>query len=270
MNAHITSDISPVFRYRDAQGAIEWLCRAFGFETQSKALAPDGSIAHAELRLAGGVIALSSSGHEVAGNPWSHVRQGVYVCVPDVDTHFERAREAGADIAAAPANMDYGSREYSARDSGGHLWSFGTYAMCSAKAPNIFPCLLYDDCAAAAGFLTRAFGFAPVLEVPDRSGGLMHVELRLGAGLVMLGSRAGEHAQPPGTLQSTHVRIGDPDQHCAHARAAGAAIEQPPKDTSYGARGYCARDPEGFLWGFSTYEPAALRAASSHGRVASA
>jgi uncharacterized glyoxalase superfamily protein PhnB len=51
----------------------------------------------------------------------------IYAAVPDPDTHYQRARTAGAEIVRELADMDYGSREYSARDLEGNLWSFGTY-----------------------------------------------------------------------------------------------------------------------------------------------
>jgi uncharacterized glyoxalase superfamily protein PhnB len=54
-------------------------------------------------------------------------RQGIYVCVDDIDAHYAAAKSAGAEIVRELANTDYGSREYSARDLDGHLWSFGTY-----------------------------------------------------------------------------------------------------------------------------------------------
>jgi uncharacterized glyoxalase superfamily protein PhnB len=54
-------------------------------------------------------------------------RYGIYVVVPDIDGHYARAKAAGAKIERPLADTDYGSREYSARDCDGHLWSFGTY-----------------------------------------------------------------------------------------------------------------------------------------------
>jgi uncharacterized glyoxalase superfamily protein PhnB len=55
------------------------------------------------------------------------INQCLYVAVDDPDAHHERARAAGADIIMEPTNMDYGARNYIARDPEGHLWSFGTY-----------------------------------------------------------------------------------------------------------------------------------------------
>lgn len=56
------------------------------------------------------------------------VNQGVYVIVDDgIDSHYERAHAAGAEIVRELHDTDYGSRNYVARDPEGNLWSFGTY-----------------------------------------------------------------------------------------------------------------------------------------------
>jgi uncharacterized glyoxalase superfamily protein PhnB len=54
-----------------------------------------------------------------------------------------------------------------------------------------------------------------------------------------------------------YVAVDDPDAHCERARAAGAEIVRDLGDTDYGSRDYAARDPEGNLWSFGTYRPAA-------------
>jgi uncharacterized glyoxalase superfamily protein PhnB len=75
-------------------------------------------IHHAEISLGPGIVMLGQ------GDPASH---GVYVAVGDADAHYERAKAAGAEIVREIEETDYGSREYTARDPEGHVWSFGTY-----------------------------------------------------------------------------------------------------------------------------------------------
>jgi uncharacterized glyoxalase superfamily protein PhnB len=43
--------VIPCLRYRDAPAAIEWLCRALGFEKHLVVPNQDGTIAHAQLSL---------------------------------------------------------------------------------------------------------------------------------------------------------------------------------------------------------------------------
>jgi uncharacterized glyoxalase superfamily protein PhnB len=121
-------NIFPVLRYRNGPAALEWLGRAFGFERQMVVPGPEGTVAHAQLKLGPGVIMLGSEKHGTGtDNPWDTEKQGIYVYVADVNAHHARAKAAGAAIVRELQDTDYGSREYSVRDLEGHLWSFGTY-----------------------------------------------------------------------------------------------------------------------------------------------
>jgi uncharacterized glyoxalase superfamily protein PhnB len=120
-------NIFPCFRYADAPAAIEWLNKVFGFEKQFLVPGENHTVAHAQLRLGAGMIMMGSGGKPDPANPWATERCGTYVVVADIDAHYARAKAAGAKIERALADTDYGSREYSARDCDGHLWSFGTY-----------------------------------------------------------------------------------------------------------------------------------------------
>ena len=146
----MTPHIYPVARYERAHEAIEWLCRAFGFESKAVFDGPNHTVAHAELTYGTGTVGLSSAGPVDPANVWTTVRDGIYVCLPDPSAHHVRARAAGATIERELRDMDYGSREYTARDPEGHLWSFGTYGMTHAVgAPVFFPELRYRDGRAA-------------------------------------------------------------------------------------------------------------------------
>lgn len=59
------------------------------------------------------------------------------------------------------------------------------------------------------------------------------------------------------------MTVSDIDAHYAHAKANGAQIVMPLAETSYGAREYSARDIEGHLWSFGTYDPQGTSHASS-------
>jgi uncharacterized glyoxalase superfamily protein PhnB len=117
--------VVPSLRYRDAARAIEFLVEAFGFERHAVHEGENGTIAHAELVYGDGMVMLGTDREDSYG---SHVGQGwTYVVVGDADAHYARARAAGAEIVRELEDQDYGSRDYSARDFEGNLWSFGTY-----------------------------------------------------------------------------------------------------------------------------------------------
>ena len=123
----ISPDVYPVLRYSDGRSAIDWLIRAFGFRSHFEVAAANDDVGHAVLALGRGMVMLAGSGEPDPVNPWSMERGGVYVVVDDIDAHYDRALAAGAQIVMPLADTEYGSRQYSARDLQGHLWSFGTY-----------------------------------------------------------------------------------------------------------------------------------------------
>jgi uncharacterized glyoxalase superfamily protein PhnB len=111
-------DIFPTLRFADADAALAWLTRAFGFQQQAVHRDDRGAVRHAEMSLGTGTIMFGQ------GDP---AAQGIYVAVADADAHYQRAKAAGAEITREIEDMPYGAREYSARDLDGHSWSFGTY-----------------------------------------------------------------------------------------------------------------------------------------------
>lgn len=123
--------IYPALRYRDADAAIEWLGRAFGFEQQVVYRDEEGTVSHAQLQLGDNLVMLG----QYDDSPWLGGGKpdplastiSLYVVVADPDAHHERAKAAEARIVRELEDMDYGSREYSARDLEDNLWSFGTY-----------------------------------------------------------------------------------------------------------------------------------------------
>jgi uncharacterized glyoxalase superfamily protein PhnB len=131
---HATATIVPALRYRDANAAIDWLCRAFGFTRHAVYEDTTGGIAHAELTFGNGMIMLGSvktgAYDDLSVHPedvGGRSTQGIYMIVPDADAHYAVAKEAGAVIMIEIKSEDYGGRGYTCRDLEGHLWSFGTY-----------------------------------------------------------------------------------------------------------------------------------------------
>ena len=128
IQAQVKPNIFPGLRYQDAPAAMVWLAEAFGFGEHFVVPGQDETIAHAQMRFGSGLIMLGSMpAVPDPDNPWDAVRYGIYVCVEDIDAHYERARAAGANIVRKLIDTEYGSREYSAQDPEGNLWSFGTY-----------------------------------------------------------------------------------------------------------------------------------------------
>jgi uncharacterized glyoxalase superfamily protein PhnB len=126
--------VIPAMRYFNAPKAIDWLCRAFGFEKHFVVPGPDNTIAHAQLSFGNGMIMLGSATDSEYGRLVTHPAetggletQTAYVIVADVDAHYARAKAAGAKIVIAIKDEDYGGRDYTCRDLEGHVWTFGSY-----------------------------------------------------------------------------------------------------------------------------------------------
>jgi uncharacterized glyoxalase superfamily protein PhnB len=130
--------VVPMLDYEDASAAIRWLERAFGFREQFRIPGSEGRIDHAELDTGHGVIMLASapSPHYLCpkrlrevfepARAWSAVPwviDGVLVMVDDLDTHYRRAKEAGAAILSEPEDGPP-ARRYRAEDLEGHRWMF--------------------------------------------------------------------------------------------------------------------------------------------------
>jgi uncharacterized glyoxalase superfamily protein PhnB len=127
--------IYPALRYHDARLAIDWLVEAFGFAEKEVHADDHGVIVHAELSGFGGIVMLGTEPD--GGDPrWgNHAGQAwLYLSTEDPDALHDRARAAGAEIVKALADTDYGSRDFSARDLEGNIWSFGTYAPAAVTA----------------------------------------------------------------------------------------------------------------------------------------
>ena len=126
--------ISSSIYYDDPAAAIDWLCRAFGFEVQIKVVGDGGRIEHSELVFGGGLIMVGGprdkypywkTPSQIGGGN----TQNMMVYVDDVEAHCKRAREAGAKIVREMETHDYGEgywadKDYECEDVGGHHWWF--------------------------------------------------------------------------------------------------------------------------------------------------
>lgn len=128
------SNIIPALRYIDAPAAIDWLCKAFGFESKMVVPGESNTVLHAQLTYAGGMIMLGSK-RDNDLEPYMRTPSelgglgtgSLYVVVDDADAHFERAKRAGAKIVMEVEEQEHRGRLYSCLDPEGYLWNFGTY-----------------------------------------------------------------------------------------------------------------------------------------------
>jgi uncharacterized glyoxalase superfamily protein PhnB len=121
----MTQTVTPYLLYEDADAAVEFLTRAFGFVEVDRTIGGAGGT-HVELQVApGGASIYLGAPPSNFQNPSTVGRTSMtYVIVDDVGAHHARARAEGASIFEEPVDTPFGHRRYSCEDPQGHQWSF--------------------------------------------------------------------------------------------------------------------------------------------------
>ncbi len=122
--------------------------------------------------------------------------------------------------------------------------------------PGITAYLFYSDVAGALEWLHKAFGFEKRMVLPGPDDAIMHAEMDLGTGLIMLGPPSEEQQTRsprdlPAVNQSLYAYVDDLTAHYQRAQSAGAEIVSEPQEMFWGDRIYSARDCEGHHWTFA-------------------
>jgi len=128
----------------------------------------------------------------------------------------------------------------------------------------LIPATRYADPDAALSFLTDVLGLQENLVVRDGSGRIVHAQLSLGSGLMMLGpdddTPFGAFMVPPretGGRETTTIYAVVPDvaERFARVLDVGAEILLPLEEQDYGGSSFTLRDPEGHVWTLGDYDP---------------
>lgn len=121
--------LTPYLCIAGAAKALDFYSSACGAKERVRIELPNGLIAHAEIMIGDSIVMLSDV-YEESGlaSPrtlgGSSVSLNVYV--PDVDSIFIKAIEAGATKVCSLQNKYYGDRSGTVRDPFGHVWAFAT------------------------------------------------------------------------------------------------------------------------------------------------
>jgi PhnB protein len=131
-------NIIPMLAYENGVAAIAWLSKAFGFVENEEARFMQGdTVTHAELRLNDNIIMLATPSPDYESinkhrnhceqmNKWlsvNYVVNGLLVYVEDVEEHYKRAKQNGAEILSEIEDGFPGKR-YRCADAEGHRWMF--------------------------------------------------------------------------------------------------------------------------------------------------
>lgn len=97
--------VSPALYYEHPQAAIEWLCRAFGFEVRLKIDGEDGRVEHSELTFGDdGLVMVGTAGSVASDKTW-------------------RKNSVSPNL-TGQNTQDWSDRTYGALDSEKHQWFF--------------------------------------------------------------------------------------------------------------------------------------------------
>ena len=118
------TEVVPYLYYEDADAALDWLERVFGFGPSTRWRLGGPATREADLML--GTARISISGRAPGENEGSGALVIVHVDDPaDLDDLFQRIRTAEPSLPAAPPEKQaYGPRTLNVTDPWGYRWSF--------------------------------------------------------------------------------------------------------------------------------------------------
>lgn len=114
--------VTPTLHAKATDRLIEFIKQAFGADEIECSLAPDGSVAHAQLKLGDSALELGEAGGFVPPMPGS-----IHYYVEDADAVYARALAAGATSLGEPSDRPYGDRAAEVADPFGNHWFIATH-----------------------------------------------------------------------------------------------------------------------------------------------
>jgi len=108
-------------RVEGADRLLRFLKEAFGAEELTRTPRPDGTIAHAEMRIGDSILEASEARPE-----WPAMTTAIHLFVDDCDAVYERAVRAGATSLMPPEDKHYGERGAAIVDPFGNHWYIAT------------------------------------------------------------------------------------------------------------------------------------------------
>lgn len=122
--------VTPYLYIKGAAKALEFYKTAFGAIELFRMPAPDGRIAHAEIKIGDSPVMLADEYPEMgARGPQTlgGASSSFLIYVADVDARFQQAVAAGATVSRPVKDQFYGDRSGTVTDPFGHMWTIATH-----------------------------------------------------------------------------------------------------------------------------------------------
>lgn len=115
------NSVSPYLIVDGASGTIDFLIRVFDAVELRRFPDDQGRLMHAEVRVGDTVVMLADG-----ADGWPPIPAYTHIYVPDVDTTYRRALEAGAVSVQEPVKKDDADKRGGVKDAGGTTWWIAT------------------------------------------------------------------------------------------------------------------------------------------------
>lgn len=114
--------VTPYLIVKGAATLVDFLKKVFDGQEIERMTRPDGTIAHAEVRIGDSVVMLGEPSGE-----WKPMPATLNVYVKDADATYAKALQAGARSLREPTDQFYGDRQSGVTDPVGNCWWIATH-----------------------------------------------------------------------------------------------------------------------------------------------
>ncbi len=121
---------TPYLIVKNAAEALDFYGSAFGAETLLRLDAPNGAVAHAEIKIGQAIIMLAEENpttQMIGPNTLGGTPVSMLLYFADVDAQLETALAAGASVLKPLEDQFWGDRMATIKDPFGHIWSLATH-----------------------------------------------------------------------------------------------------------------------------------------------
>jgi PhnB protein len=115
--------VTPYIMVEGVEKLMDFLTATFCAESRGVMKSPDGRVMHAQILVGDSMLMLA----EAKPPEWSAQPASFYLYVPDCDSAYKKALEAGGMSIMEPMDQFYGDRHGGVKDASGNSWWIATH-----------------------------------------------------------------------------------------------------------------------------------------------